>query len=406
MFFWSFAALIQVSLFFKSLSLVSQVSSSFTKWLMPFILPFFLWPSYSSACICFNPRSRVPRCCFFRPFFFRVRSNSHCQSPLHLPLCFYPTWNVGGPHLVLCVSCVSFDSFDPLFLFNFCRVHVVIWVILEGYVAVLMTSCIRSVSFVRVGSRILSNSCIFCQFFVARWFSVVFFFFDFSSCTFFHFERWDGASCVASNESVSRVLVIVSMFQNRTSTWEWWPLENDANAALILFCISVVSCCSNVMVCPRYFAFSLIGKTSTLMWSIVASGCLLDLWLVRIFSGWIFTPHFRCSFRSLPSLFSADPAMWKIKARRQEISSWTGNQFSGHLNWCPCLFRASFSSHLPRSLTHRTIKNSRVPLLPHSSYLEHIALLICRDCGLLVFVWPLQDANVRRFNFESSKGFS
>ena len=120
----SFAAFCQVTLFLKSLPLVSSVSSCLTNWLMSFILPYFLWPSYSSACIYFNPRSRVPRCCFFRISFFRVRSNSHCQSPLHLPLCFHPTWNLGGPHLVLCVSCVSFDSFDPLFLFNFCRVHV------------------------------------------------------------------------------------------------------------------------------------------------------------------------------------------------------------------------------------------------------------------------------------------
>ena len=91
-------------------------------------------------------------------------------------------------------------------------------------------------------------------------------------------------------------------------------LENDAHAGLILLYISVVSCCSNVMVCPKYFA------------------CLLDLWLVRFFPDGSSPLHFRCSFRSLPSLFSAGPVMWKMKASRQEISSWTGNQFSGHLN--------------------------------------------------------------------------
>ena len=68
-------------------------------------------------------------------------------------------------------------------------------------------------------------------------------------------------------------------------------LTTDVHAALIRLFISVVSCCSNVMACPRYFAFSLFGKTSTLMSSIVASDCLLDLWLPRIFvlSGWIFS---------------------------------------------------------------------------------------------------------------------
>ena len=53
-------------------------------------------------------------------------------------------------------------------------------------------------------------------------------------------------------------------------------LMNDAQAALIRFFISVVSCCSNVIVCPRYFAHSLAGNTSTLMLSIVTSILLYD----------------------------------------------------------------------------------------------------------------------------------
>ena len=53
-------------------------------------------------------------------------------------------------------------------------------------------------------------------------------------------------------------------------------LLNDAQAALTRLLISVVSCCSNVIVCPRYFAHYFTGKTSTLMLSIVTSFLLFD----------------------------------------------------------------------------------------------------------------------------------
>ena len=53
-------------------------------------------------------------------------------------------------------------------------------------------------------------------------------------------------------------------------------LVNDAQAALIRLLISVVSCCSKVIVCPRYFARSFTGRTSILMLSIVTSFLLFD----------------------------------------------------------------------------------------------------------------------------------
>ena len=53
-------------------------------------------------------------------------------------------------------------------------------------------------------------------------------------------------------------------------------LLNDAQAALTRLLISVVSCCSNVIVCPRSFAHIFTGKTSTLMLSIVTSFLLFD----------------------------------------------------------------------------------------------------------------------------------
>ena len=106
-------------------------------------------------------------------------------------------------------------------------------------------------------------------------------------------------------------------------------LTNDAHAALIRLFISVVSCCSNVMFCQRYFAFPLIGKTSTLVSSIVASDCLLDLWLLRTFVlfGWIFSPILSVLLlKSFIILFSSSSDV-EITARRQQISSWIGNQF-------------------------------------------------------------------------------
>ena len=69
-------------------------------------------------------------------------------------------------------------------------------------------------------------------------------------------------------------------------------LVNDAQAARTRLLISVVSCCSNVIVCPKYFAHSFTGNTSTLMLSIVTSILWFDPWLLGIFvlSGLIFSP--------------------------------------------------------------------------------------------------------------------
>ena len=69
-------------------------------------------------------------------------------------------------------------------------------------------------------------------------------------------------------------------------------LVNDAQAARTRLLISVVSCCSNVFVCPKYFAHSFTGNTSTLMLSIVTSILLFDPRLRGIFalSGLIFSP--------------------------------------------------------------------------------------------------------------------
>ena len=60
-------------------------------------------------------------------------------------------------------------------------------------------------------------------------------------------------------------------------------LGKAAQATLILFFISVVPCCSSVIVCPKYFVLLFDGKISTLMSSICASFCLLDFWLERMF---------------------------------------------------------------------------------------------------------------------------
>ena len=96
-------------------------------------------------------------------------------------------------------------------------------------------------------------------------------------------------------------------------------LANDVHAALIRLFISVVSCCSNVMVCLRHCASSLVGKTSTLMSSIFASVGRLDLWLLTIcvLSDWTF-------FLVL--------LLKSVIARRRQISSWIGNQFGDRPN--------------------------------------------------------------------------
>ena len=68
-------------------------------------------------------------------------------------------------------------------------------------------------------------------------------------------------------------------------------LVNDAHAARTRLLISVVSCCSNAIACPKYFTHSFTGNTSTLMLSIVTSILLFDTWLRGIFvlSGLIFS---------------------------------------------------------------------------------------------------------------------
>ena len=53
-------------------------------------------------------------------------------------------------------------------------------------------------------------------------------------------------------------------------------LVNDAHAARSRLLISVVSCCSNVIVCPRYLAHTFTGNTSTLMLSIDTSLLFFD----------------------------------------------------------------------------------------------------------------------------------
>ena len=74
-----------------------------------------------------------------------------------------------------------------------------------------------------------------------------------------------------------------SMFLDVSSCLYWW---NVAQAALIRFLISVVSCCWKVIIWPKYFALSPLANISTLN--------VISLWLLRIFvfPGWILSPTF------------------------------------------------------------------------------------------------------------------
>ena len=324
-------------------------------WCHPSLLS---WPSYFSACFCFNPRSRVPRCCFFCPSFFRVRSNSHCQSPLHLPLCFNPTWNVGGPHLVLCVSCVSFDFFRhifPLQLLPCARFHLSHSGRMRRCLEHILYSCclLRPsrlsyfVNFLHL-LPILCRSLILCRLFFLGVFRLALSLRLNDETEHLALRRTNQFlvfDCAHVPEPYVNVGVMIMLNTRSLCRRRWYLdvnsclyLENDAHAALILLYISVVSCCSNVMVCPKYFAFSLIGKSSTLMSSIVALDCLLDLWLVRFFRMDLHPCTFGAPSEVSRHYFQLVQRCGKWKARRQEISSWTGNQFSGHPNWCPCLF--------------------------------------------------------------------
>ena len=73
------------------------------------------------------------------------------------------------------------------------------------------------------------------------------------------------------------------------------PVCTCAQAALIRFLISVVSCCRNVIIWPKYFVLSPLVRISILMSSTCISffvSELRQLWLLRIFvfSGWILRP--------------------------------------------------------------------------------------------------------------------
>ena len=55
-------------------------------------------------------------------------------------------------------------------------------------------------------------------------------------------------------------------------------LRNVAQAALIRFLISVVSCCWNVTICPRCFGAFHLDNICTLLLSITIPSHLLELW--------------------------------------------------------------------------------------------------------------------------------
>ena len=224
----------------------------------------------------------------------------HCYSSFHFSLSFNPTWKVRCPHLFLCIFCSSFYVFDPFF-FNFCRIDIFVCVAQERGIAVLIAFCLCAVYFV----GFVFVSCWLppfsfwllplvdsSSFFVSSaWFFPSFFLYFRFVCTMRRnilrcVERIKfSCSCESVHVPEAYVNVGVMTVLNKRSLWRrrydldvhsCLHLVNDAQAALFRFFISVVSCCSNVIVSPRYFAHSLAGNTSTLMLSIVTSILLYD----------------------------------------------------------------------------------------------------------------------------------
>ena len=133
-------------------------------------------------------------------------------------------------------------------------------------------------------------------------------------------------------------------------------LLNDAQAALIRLLISAVSCCSNVIVCPRYFALSHAGDISTLMLLIATSFLLFEHWLLRMFvlSEWFFNPTLSVlCFSSLTSFLGAAPATKRTRAQC-------------HLEYC---------------VEEQT--GQWIALRPSPLYLEHVTFLVRQDCRFL-----------------------
>ena len=187
--------------------------------------------------------------------------------------CFDPARDIGCPHLFFSFFRASFHAFHPIFFFNFCRVCVFVRVIHEGNFTVLVAIWVLAATFFRLSFGIWVTVFVFFVIFFGDGLLItlrVFF-----SFLFFIFFLYFRCVCMMRRSTllyVDRIILPCSCDSVHVTSCLY--LVNDAQAARIRLLISVVSCCSNVIVCPRRFAHPFTGNTSFL---------LFDPWLLRIF---------------------------------------------------------------------------------------------------------------------------
>ena len=194
-----------------------------------------------------------------------------------------PTSNLRIFHLFHGIVCASLLVVNPIFFFNHCCVNFFVGIVFERDVAVLIVVCVLALSiftFISNATQIVSVFLVGLVFSFHNLFVSSFRLYDESK--HFALRRFNHSSVFFRD---------VYMFLRRSSSLGLSQLEvssclylwNVAQAALIRFQISVVSCCWKMIIYPKYVALSSLVDISTMMSSISISFPMFELWLLRIF---------------------------------------------------------------------------------------------------------------------------
>ena len=280
-------------------------------------------------------------------------------------MCFNPAWDFGCFHPFNGCRCASLHVLNPLFLFNFSWVNLFIDIFHAGDVTVLVAICVwncypllfHNLSF--CGLLCLLFQLLHHSLFCWSEFSFVFFLFVWTMrrSTF----RWvDGIFLSCSFDSVqvpeaSLSVSVITMLKKRSLCCRKYDFDvnsflyllNEAQAALIRFLISTVSCCWNVMVCPRYFALSHADNISTYMLLISISFLLFGLWLLRIFvlSQWIFNPTLSVLCLKSHIIFWSCTCDVENRSTSSAKRRFVRQSDSQSPSTCPCLLSFASVSH-------------------------------------------------------------